>query len=321
MDLCAFSASTLLVGWQEEHPACEKLSDKMLAWLFVWSEVQTCIWSCWCHCHCHSLPLPSVKSWLVLSFWSQFTLVVPEKGLLNGCVCVCHKNSIIIRTLFTIIASLKSGVRIIHVNWSACQFPRSEKRDWSSTWKWANSTCSVAGFSSSCLTLTAHTLQVSTAELAHLTFWAQVWQPTPLLYPPAARRLLGRVVGNGAGSASEMCGQGRFHDRVCERTQTRCGCFHGHARINTFLRIHAYVCGRVYKRGWVCDTPMYPWTHLLLTSPMVRLDTSPLQTPWMRTVFLTDAQMFAPAHLSSAVAGISRDAVAVTIINEGLVKS
>ena len=26
------------VGWgQEEHPACEKLSDVVLAWLFVWS--------------------------------------------------------------------------------------------------------------------------------------------------------------------------------------------------------------------------------------------------------------------------------------------
>jgi len=35
----AFSALTLLVGRQEVHPACKKL-----AWLSVWSEVQTCIW-------------------------------------------------------------------------------------------------------------------------------------------------------------------------------------------------------------------------------------------------------------------------------------
>ena len=41
---CALSASTLLVGWQEGHPACKKLSDGVLAWLSVWSEVQTCIW-------------------------------------------------------------------------------------------------------------------------------------------------------------------------------------------------------------------------------------------------------------------------------------
>ena len=40
----AFSALTLLVGRQEGHPACKKLSSEVLAWLSVWSEVQTCIW-------------------------------------------------------------------------------------------------------------------------------------------------------------------------------------------------------------------------------------------------------------------------------------
>jgi len=40
----AFSALTLLVGRQEGNPACKKLSGGMLAWLSVWSEVQTCIW-------------------------------------------------------------------------------------------------------------------------------------------------------------------------------------------------------------------------------------------------------------------------------------
>ena len=39
-------ALTLLVGWQEEHPACKKLSDEVLVWSCVWSEVQiVCIWS------------------------------------------------------------------------------------------------------------------------------------------------------------------------------------------------------------------------------------------------------------------------------------
>jgi len=33
-----------LVGRQEGHPACKKLSGGALAWLSVWSEVQTCIW-------------------------------------------------------------------------------------------------------------------------------------------------------------------------------------------------------------------------------------------------------------------------------------
>ena len=41
-----YSALTLLVGHQEEHPACKKLSDEVLVWLSVWSEVQIiCIWS------------------------------------------------------------------------------------------------------------------------------------------------------------------------------------------------------------------------------------------------------------------------------------
>jgi len=39
----AFSALTLLVGQQEGHPACKKLSSGVLAWLPVWSKVQICI--------------------------------------------------------------------------------------------------------------------------------------------------------------------------------------------------------------------------------------------------------------------------------------
>ena len=41
-----FSTLTVLVGRQEEHPACKKLSDDVLAWLSDWSEVQmVCMWS------------------------------------------------------------------------------------------------------------------------------------------------------------------------------------------------------------------------------------------------------------------------------------
>jgi len=40
----AFSALTLLVGQQEGHPACKKLSGGVLSFLSVWSKVQTCIW-------------------------------------------------------------------------------------------------------------------------------------------------------------------------------------------------------------------------------------------------------------------------------------
>jgi len=85
-----YSALTLLVGRQEGHPACKKLSGGVLAWLSVWSEVQTCICPSWCHWH--SLSLASVKSRLVLPFWYWLTRVVPEKGPLKGCVCVFVHN-------------------------------------------------------------------------------------------------------------------------------------------------------------------------------------------------------------------------------------
>jgi len=81
-----FSALMLLVGWQEGHPAC-KNRVVGAGVVSVWSEVQTCIWPSWCHCH--SLSLAPVKSRLVLPFWYQLTRIVPDKGPLNGCVCVC----------------------------------------------------------------------------------------------------------------------------------------------------------------------------------------------------------------------------------------
>ena len=65
----------------------KKLSGGMLVWSSVWSEVQTCTRRSWCHCH--SLSLASVRSRLVLPFWYRLTRVVPDKGPLNGCVCVC----------------------------------------------------------------------------------------------------------------------------------------------------------------------------------------------------------------------------------------
>ena len=88
--LCAFSALTLLVGRQEGHPACKKQSGGVLAWLSVWSEVQTCIWPSWCHCH--SLSLAAVKSRLVLPFWYRLTQVVLEKRPLNGCSSSCRAS-------------------------------------------------------------------------------------------------------------------------------------------------------------------------------------------------------------------------------------
>ena len=81
---CPFSALTLLVGQQEGHPACKKLSVEVLAWLSVWSEVQMiCIWSSWCHCY----PIISCSSKIQngLPFWCWLTQVVLEKRPLNGC--------------------------------------------------------------------------------------------------------------------------------------------------------------------------------------------------------------------------------------------
>ena len=45
----------------------------MLAWLFVWDEVQICIWPSWCHCHSLSLA-PVNPDWFYLP---GFTFLVP----------------------------------------------------------------------------------------------------------------------------------------------------------------------------------------------------------------------------------------------------
>jgi len=64
----SFSALTLLVGRQEGHPACKKLSGGVLVWLCVWSEVQTHM--------AQLIPLP-----LTVSCFSKiqtgFTFLVP----------------------------------------------------------------------------------------------------------------------------------------------------------------------------------------------------------------------------------------------------
>ena len=59
------------------------MSGGVLAWLSVWSEVQTCMWPSWCHCQLTVSCI--VKSRLVLPFWYRLTRVVPDKGPLNGC--------------------------------------------------------------------------------------------------------------------------------------------------------------------------------------------------------------------------------------------
>ena len=91
----AFGALTLLVGWQEGHLACKKLTGGVLvARLSAWSEVQTCIWPSWCHCH--SLSLASVKSRVVFTILVPAYSGSPGKGAVE-CVCVCSLSETVQR--------------------------------------------------------------------------------------------------------------------------------------------------------------------------------------------------------------------------------
>jgi len=65
---CAFSALTLLVGWQEGHPACKKLSGGwMLAWLCLGQGADL-----------HMAQLMPLPLRLVLLFWCRLTWIVLE---------------------------------------------------------------------------------------------------------------------------------------------------------------------------------------------------------------------------------------------------
>jgi len=85
---CAFSALTLLVGRQEGHPACKKLSGGVLGcWHGYLSGARCRVgYSPTDATATHRL-FASVKSRLVLPLWYRLTWVVPDKGLLNVCVC------------------------------------------------------------------------------------------------------------------------------------------------------------------------------------------------------------------------------------------
>jgi len=83
----AFSALTLLVGWQEGHPACKK-TEWWGAGVVVCLEQGADL-------HVAQLmPLPLTvscfsKIQIVFPFWYRLTWVIPKKGPLNVCVCVC----------------------------------------------------------------------------------------------------------------------------------------------------------------------------------------------------------------------------------------
>jgi len=78
----------LLVGQREGHPS-SKQNWVVGCWhgCLSGARCRACIWSSWNHCY--PLSLVSVKYRLVVPFWYQLTQVVPDKGPLNVCVCVC----------------------------------------------------------------------------------------------------------------------------------------------------------------------------------------------------------------------------------------
>jgi len=83
----AFSALTLLVGRQEGHPVCKKTE-----W---WGAGVVICLQRGADLHMAQLmPLPLTvsccsKNQIGLPFWYRLTWVVPDKGPLNGRVCVC----------------------------------------------------------------------------------------------------------------------------------------------------------------------------------------------------------------------------------------
>jgi len=70
-----------------------------------------CLLTSWCHCH--SLSLASVKSRPALSFWFRLTLVVPDKGPLNGCCCsyccFVFATSFVLDSVFSVLDKRLAG--------------------------------------------------------------------------------------------------------------------------------------------------------------------------------------------------------------------
>jgi len=84
---CAFSALTLLVGRQDGHTVCKK-TEWWGAGMVICLERDADLHMA------QPMPMPLTvscfsKIQIVLPFWYWLTRVVPDKGPLNRCVCVC----------------------------------------------------------------------------------------------------------------------------------------------------------------------------------------------------------------------------------------
>jgi len=111
------------VGWVAGRASgLQKLSGGVLAWLSVWSEVQTCIWLSWCHCHS-------------LSRFSRiqigFTFLVPahtgspgKRAVKQVCVYVCYLLNIVIVPHCQMTVNLLS-----FSDWVVFYYPRESFRE------------------------------------------------------------------------------------------------------------------------------------------------------------------------------------------------
>jgi len=105
----AFSALTLLVGHQEEHLACKKLSDPRCWHGYLFAD--RCKWFACGTADAAASPtsLASLKSRLVWPFWCQLAHIVLEKRPLNGCLSILWYLILIPLSLRIIIITRSSG--------------------------------------------------------------------------------------------------------------------------------------------------------------------------------------------------------------------
>ena len=115
----AFSSLMLLVGRQEGQPACKKrvvgcwhdyLSGARCRLAYGPADVTAT----------HSLA--SVKSRFVLFFWYRLTRIVPEKGPLNGSLCVCVILSHWASTFFVQVMGMTQYIMQVHLQ---CQHSKT----------------------------------------------------------------------------------------------------------------------------------------------------------------------------------------------------
>ena len=108
MWICKLMPSVLWRCWlggRKGIRPVKKLSGEVLAWLSVWSEVQTCIWHSWCHCHSFSCFR------LILPFWES-----SQRTLSNECVSPWNSHVTVANNFHTYDRYSCSAKRIANVS-------------------------------------------------------------------------------------------------------------------------------------------------------------------------------------------------------------